>query len=270
MSAPKVKLPSIAELTSMSDPKDTQVSAQGSTTKSLPISESIASVPLEYPLHSQVQAQPLALHFGFQQIPAYHYYAYDGGNTLPPFAYSPPNVPLHYQAKSYAVVGAGAYAQHPEAVNVYSVPEVLNKPMNECHRCGTTETPEWRRGPNGLRTLCNACGLFHAKLVKRKGAALAAEEVLNNKVCKGKNGRRVCVKRKALSDSKKKMSEVHVTDIPPISQLAPEQKAPAYGSEYYYLAPRQDFSFPRHVYGAGFSFPQIAGNLGPVLPVIRN
>lgn len=82
------------------------------------------------------------------------------------------------------------------------VTEIINKPMNECHRCGTTETPEWRRGPNGLRTLCNACGLYHAKLVKRKGAALAAEEVLNNKVCKGKNGRRISIKKQALHTSR--------------------------------------------------------------------
>lgn len=69
------------------------------------------------------------------------------------------------------------------------------KPVHKCQRCGTTETPEWRRGPNGLRTLCNACGLFHAKLVKKKGAATAAAEVLNNKVYKGSNGRRVAVKK---------------------------------------------------------------------------
>lgn len=26
-----------------------------------------------------------------------------------------------------------------------------------CRNCGTNETPEWRRGPGGARTLCNAC-----------------------------------------------------------------------------------------------------------------
>ncbi|ORY97435.1 hypothetical protein BCR43DRAFT_239362 [Syncephalastrum racemosum] len=29
----------------------------------------------------------------------------------------------------------------------------------ECYSCHSTETPEWRRGPLGPRTLCNACGL---------------------------------------------------------------------------------------------------------------
>eukprot|EP00013_Stygamoeba_regulata_P022505 CAMPEP_0177652800 /NCGR_PEP_ID=MMETSP0447-20121125/13342_1 /TAXON_ID=0 /ORGANISM="Stygamoeba regulata, Strain BSH-02190019" /LENGTH=454 /DNA_ID=CAMNT_0019156107 /DNA_START=82 /DNA_END=1446 /DNA_ORIENTATION=+ len=36
-----------------------------------------------------------------------------------------------------------------------------------CHMCGTTETPEWRRGPDGDHTLCNACGLHYAKSIKK-------------------------------------------------------------------------------------------------------
>ncbi|KAJ6605095.1 hypothetical protein B0H10DRAFT_1748196, partial [Mycena sp. CBHHK59/15] len=26
------------------------------------------------------------------------------------------------------------------------------------HSCNIRETPEWRRGPEGARTLCNVCG----------------------------------------------------------------------------------------------------------------
>ncbi|BFZ58156.1 glutamate--cysteine ligase [Savitreella phatthalungensis] len=37
-----------------------------------------------------------------------------------------------------------------------------------CHSCNISETPEWRRGPDGARTLCNACGLHYAKLTKKK------------------------------------------------------------------------------------------------------
>ncbi|KAG8858699.1 hypothetical protein FRB96_004836 [Tulasnella sp. 330] len=40
-------------------------------------------------------------------------------------------------------------------------------PPGKCHSCMSTETPEWRRGPDGARTLCNACGLHFAKLAKR-------------------------------------------------------------------------------------------------------
>lgn len=32
-----------------------------------------------------------------------------------------------------------------------------NGPPPTCLGCGATETPEWRRGPMGPRTLCNAC-----------------------------------------------------------------------------------------------------------------
>ena len=36
-------------------------------------------------------------------------------------------------------------------------------PPGRCHSCNRAETPEWRRGPDGARTLCYACGLrtFH-------------------------------------------------------------------------------------------------------------
>ncbi|KAK9719087.1 hypothetical protein K7432_005036 [Basidiobolus ranarum] len=42
-----------------------------------------------------------------------------------------------------------------------------------CHACNSTETPEWRRGPDGARTLCNACGLHYAKLNRKRTLAAA-------------------------------------------------------------------------------------------------
>ena len=47
-------------------------------------------------------------------------------------------------------------------------------PPGRCHSCNRAETPEWRRGPDGARTLCNACGLHYAKLTrKQQGSARA-------------------------------------------------------------------------------------------------
>jgi hypothetical protein len=43
-------------------------------------------------------------------------------------------------------------------------------PPGRCHSCNRAETPEWRRGPDGARTLCNACGLHYAKLTRRMGS----------------------------------------------------------------------------------------------------
>jgi hypothetical protein len=34
--------------------------------------------------------------------------------------------------------------------------------------CGATETTEWRRGPDNCKSLCNACGLHYAKIVKKE------------------------------------------------------------------------------------------------------
>ncbi|KAI8993725.1 hypothetical protein BDB01DRAFT_847567 [Pilobolus umbonatus] len=39
--------------------------------------------------------------------------------------------------------------------------------QGRCHSCNISETPEWRRGPDGARTLCNACGLHYAKLSRK-------------------------------------------------------------------------------------------------------
>lgn len=36
-----------------------------------------------------------------------------------------------------------------------------------CTDCGTLDSPEWRKGPNGPKTLCNACGLRWAKKEKK-------------------------------------------------------------------------------------------------------
>ncbi|KAM7222178.1 blue light receptor, variant 2 [Rhypophila decipiens] len=37
-----------------------------------------------------------------------------------------------------------------------------------CTDCGTLDSPEWRKGPKGPKTLCNACGLRWAKKEKKK------------------------------------------------------------------------------------------------------
>lgn len=41
--------------------------------------------------------------------------------------------------------------------------------VRRCAQCGTTQTPQWRNGPRGPRTLCNACGIrLHRRLNKTK------------------------------------------------------------------------------------------------------
>jgi hypothetical protein len=42
-----------------------------------------------------------------------------------------------------------------------------------CRVCGATETSEWRRGPDGAKSLCNACGLHYSKILRKERSYFA-------------------------------------------------------------------------------------------------
>ena len=46
-----------------------------------------------------------------------------------------------------------------------------------CADCGTLDSPEWRKGPRGPKTLCNACGLRWAKKEKRRPGQIGDDDV---------------------------------------------------------------------------------------------
>jgi hypothetical protein len=57
-----------------------------------------------------------------------------------------------------------------------------------CKMCGISSTPERRRGPDNLFSLCNACGLYYAKMIKKEqqnppkaepSAPIAINQLLN-------------------------------------------------------------------------------------------
>ncbi|KAI1319145.1 hypothetical protein EDD11_004788 [Mortierella claussenii] len=60
--------------------------------------------------------------------------------------------------------GSGADAPYQK----YRKRAKRTQPPGRCLSCDSSDTPEWRRGPDGARTLCNACGLHYAKLLKRQ------------------------------------------------------------------------------------------------------
>ena len=64
------------------------------------------------------------------------------------------NSPFHMEPTSIALNG-----NTPNISNKRPMPNGGNgdKKTPKCLGCGATETPEWRRGPMGPRTLCNAC-----------------------------------------------------------------------------------------------------------------
>jgi hypothetical protein len=66
--------------------------------------------------------------------------------------------------------GVTTIKQKPREVAPARLPSAYGGPK-ACTQCGTTRTPQWREGPCGPKTLCNACGV---KLVrKNRGTAEA-------------------------------------------------------------------------------------------------
>ncbi|KAK7463377.1 hypothetical protein VKT23_006732 [Stygiomarasmius scandens] len=66
-----------------------------------------------------------------------------------------------------ATTAAGAAASAGQPKSKYRKRSRATPP-GKCHSCNIKETPEWRRGPDGARTLCNACGLHYAKLMRKQ------------------------------------------------------------------------------------------------------
>eukprot|EP01095_Lingulamoeba_sp_RSL-Kostka_P002155 TRINITY_DN13046_c0_g1_i1.p1 TRINITY_DN13046_c0_g1~~TRINITY_DN13046_c0_g1_i1.p1 ORF type:complete len:127 (+),score=3.71 TRINITY_DN13046_c0_g1_i1:93-473(+) len=66
-------------------------------------------------------------------------------------------VPSYFKSKLYHKEERIKRQKSPFPLNIY------------CRSCFTKSTPEWRRGPDGYKSLCNACGLrYSAHLRKEK------------------------------------------------------------------------------------------------------
>ncbi|XP_006458018.1 putative PHRB protein [Agaricus bisporus var. bisporus H97] len=67
--------------------------------------------------------------------------------------------------------GDSSQTQNPEDLEDSSRRKKLKKThildQHVCRKCGRTDSPEWRKGPDGPKTLCNACGLRWAKQMRR-------------------------------------------------------------------------------------------------------
>ncbi|ODV77513.1 uncharacterized protein CANTADRAFT_7972 [Suhomyces tanzawaensis NRRL Y-17324] len=66
-------------------------------------------------------------------------------------------------------------APNPPRIRNTRGPYITSRKVSRCSTCKSKDTPEWRKGPLGSRTVCNACGLFYSKLVRKFGAHDAAK-----------------------------------------------------------------------------------------------
>lgn len=111
-------------------------------------------------------------------------------DVWPPQAPPPPMLPHRHSGSGASSSSAGTSSADtssntspvgtPAPASAIKPPRKKRSPQQggartadgRCQSCHTNETPEWRRGPMGARTLCNACGLVYSKM-KRKERLLA-------------------------------------------------------------------------------------------------
>ncbi|KAF9901107.1 hypothetical protein EC991_006525 [Linnemannia zychae] len=86
--------------------------------------------------------------------------------------------PLSYQDLDSGLEGGSSSGGHNG--------QVLRVAQEEkaCESCGTTNSPEWRRGQSGKKDLCNACGLRYSRSVARQNRQ--AQKQLEGKLPKTK------------------------------------------------------------------------------------
>lgn len=48
-----------------------------------------------------------------------------------------------------------------------NVPSNQHQPLLSCCQCGASQTPQWREGPLGPKTLCNACGVKYYRMTRK-------------------------------------------------------------------------------------------------------
>lgn len=77
----------------------------------------------------------------------------------PPFTNTFPHSPRSMGSMVYKDPGSPTEMYWQDGVRTKYKKRSRAAPPGRCHSCSIEQTPEWRRGPDGARTLCNACGL---------------------------------------------------------------------------------------------------------------
>ncbi|KAF9180927.1 hypothetical protein BGZ50_005838 [Haplosporangium sp. Z 11] len=98
-----------------------------------------------------------------------------GSSSSPPASYADLDSTGGTSGSKAATVSSGSRGRH-----------VLRVTQEEksCESCGTTNSPEWRRGQSGKKDLCNACGLRYSRSVARQNRQ--AQKLLGGKTKKPK------------------------------------------------------------------------------------
>ncbi|XVE83739.1 hypothetical protein DITRI_Ditri16bG0110500 [Diplodiscus trichospermus] len=105
--------------------------------------------------------------------PTHHLYQLPAPSSVPPNNYTLIDVPprramnqLQRELGSSSTSGSGKRGRRNQHGGNY------NDPNKRCtnYNCNTNDTPMWRKGPLGPKTLCNACGIKYRKEEEKRRA----------------------------------------------------------------------------------------------------
>ncbi|KAJ2509425.1 hypothetical protein H4217_008353 [Coemansia sp. RSA 1939] len=131
------------------------------------------------------------------------------------------NDPLYFDQ----LLGAAVNVKHAFDLGRMDVINGIIRPRNTslCHECITTVSSVWRSGPEGPRTLCNACGLRYYKQnqrraleVKRRELREAADSLASLNPANGGSAEK---KPLPMSVKGKKLAGIHPVDTPSSAAL---------------------------------------------------
>lgn len=110
----------------------------------------------------------------------YQHYIHCSAPILPscaPSRHEQPHDHVTYSRYSSSTIGFGQYPASYMYPNGSLTEETMANSapvdLRVCSKCRTTTSPEWRKGPSGNKTLCNACGLRFARLVQKEKRRLS-------------------------------------------------------------------------------------------------
>lgn len=142
----------------------------------------------------------------------------------PPHDLSPAPPPRvdHLPAPAPATAAAPETPNHIGAVNTLSRGDY-------CRQCGATETPQWRNGPAGPRSLCNACGIrLHRQSQKEKQKGLR----VTKKISKASRSRSSPNPRTPSKAAKSDSSKSEDWPLKPSSTPEPQEDKRIKGARY--------------------------------------
>jgi len=109
---------------------------------------------------------------------------------------------------------------------------VAEKQAKKCSHCATSDTPLWRMGPQGAKSLCNACGLRWRKTGRMTDdmpsnsqvAGVGSGAVVSNKrISTASSGIKKKSQKKSEFNPKKKLVHVEHVDVEryPVAEMWP-------------------------------------------------